>query len=68
MERNQLTFIQMNTSAHLLYAYDELALKIKKEVRMFDVNDPFSVAYDKHELNEVFIGLNLALMNMNARF
>lgn len=66
MERNQFTFIQMNTSAHLLYAYDEIALKIKNEVRMYDVNDPFSVAYDKHELNGVFIGLNLALMNMNA--
>ncbi|OOQ62925.1 hypothetical protein [Vibrio parahaemolyticus] len=66
MERNQFTFIQMNTSAHLLYAYDELALTIKKKVRMFDVSDPFSVAYDKHQLNGEFIALNLALMNMNA--
>ncbi|MFQ1952904.1 hypothetical protein ACK346_05820 [Aeromonas veronii] len=66
MERNHFTFIQMNTSAHLLYAYDELALKIKKEICMLDVKNPFSVAYDKHELNGLFIGLNLALMNMNA--
>lgn len=66
MERNQFTFMQMNTPSHLLYAYDELALTIKKKARMPDVNNVFSVSYDKHELNGEFIGLNLALMNMNA--
>jgi hypothetical protein len=56
----------MNTTAHLLYAYDEMALAIKKNCHIYNVNDPFSVSYDKHELKSENIGLNLALMNMNA--
>lgn len=66
MERNQFTFVQMNTSAHLLYAYDELALKIKRKAQIFGVDNPFLIDYSKHQLSGEFIGLNLALMNMNA--
>lgn len=66
MERTPFTFIQMNTSAHLLYAYDELALLVKRKAYISGEDNPFTVSYDKHVRKSEYLSLNLALMNMNA--
>ena len=66
MERNQFTYIQMNTSAHLLNAYDELALTIKKKAYIPGESNPFNIPFDKHKQSAGCVGLNLALININA--
>lgn len=66
MKRDHFTFIQMNTSAHLLASYQQIALSVKRKVHHQDYDNVFDAPYGELELNTEFIGSNLTLLNLNA--
>lgn len=67
MEKTIDTYIQMNTSTHLLNSYEQLALKIKQLTpNNRDYPEITNAPYEHLEKKTEFIGLNLTLLNLNA--
>jgi len=66
MKKSSYTFIQMNTSAHLLRTCDELALSLKKETRVTGYDNPFDAPLSAHKPTSKCVALNLSLVNIGA--
>ena len=70
MEKINYSYLQMNTSIHLLKASDEIALQMRRKTKPVKFEDTcdyiFNLPYSKIEKSAEFVGLNLTFINLLA--